>query len=217
MAIGGDRAIYFVTSSTPDAPSALWRISYTGDEKTSIAPVQPTPADVAALHKLRNQLADYQGTSNPRIIPRAWSELDHADRAVRYAARVALEHQDPKQWVSNYKTATGTNRILQASVALARAGKPEHKPLILERLSTLEWSKLSASQKVDLLRAYGLAFARLGDPSDEERKILAGRFAKALPSGNQSVDIELSRLLVYLQSAPATGKVYELMATTSPP
>ena len=52
----------------------------------------PRPAPCA------DQLEAFHGQQDPKAVEAAWPHLGHPDRFIRFAARVALEHQDPKTW-----------------------------------------------------------------------------------------------------------------------
>jgi hypothetical protein len=44
-----------------------------------------------AARKLRHSLEAFHGAPNPQALEIAWPHLGHADRFVRYAARLAIE------------------------------------------------------------------------------------------------------------------------------
>jgi hypothetical protein len=75
--------------------SGLYRVSYTGSESTAPA----KPRTISAEAKLRRELEQYHldGTG-PDAIEKAWPHLNHSDRFVRYAARVAIEKQAVANW-----------------------------------------------------------------------------------------------------------------------
>ncbi|MEZ6109717.1 MAG: c-type cytochrome [Pirellulaceae bacterium] len=62
-----------------------------------------------------------------------------------------------------------------------------------------------------MLRAYGLAFTRLGSPSAEIKKTVAERFAPLFPSQSQFVDRELCQLLVYVEAPGVVAKTLDLL------
>lgn len=79
--------------------------------------------------------------------------LSHADRHIRYAARVALEWQDPAAWQNRVLSEENPDALIQGVVALARvADKPAQGDLLnaLDRLKTMT---LSERQLLDGLRA----------------------------------------------------------------
>src|SRR5262249_44597346 len=88
-----DGAMYF-TIGGRRTQSGLYRVSYVGKESTEPAKgTEPPP-----LSQLRHNLESYHGRQDPAAIDAAWPFLDHADRYIRFAARVAIEHQNPKLW-----------------------------------------------------------------------------------------------------------------------
>ena len=87
-----DGAMYFTVGGRR-TQSSLYRLTYTGTESTS--PVTEAPA-LGALHALRKKLESYHGHADPAAVDTAWPYLGHEDRFIRFAARVAIEHQDPK-------------------------------------------------------------------------------------------------------------------------
>jgi putative heme-binding domain-containing protein len=72
--------------------------------------------------KLRHELEKLHGKQDPAAIDRAWPHLNSGDRAIRYAARVAIEHQDPKLWTERALAETRNTAAIQAMVALSRSG-----------------------------------------------------------------------------------------------
>ena len=98
IAFGPDGALYFVTGGR-GTQSGLYRVSYTG------APVagETNPADAPALsaRKIRHALEAFHTKehANPAQLAVIETQLLSPDRSVQFAARVALEHQDPPAWV----------------------------------------------------------------------------------------------------------------------
>src|SRR5262249_25597463 len=48
---------------------------------------------------LRHKLEEFHGRQDPKAVETAWPFLGHEDRYIRFAARVAVEHQDPRGWL----------------------------------------------------------------------------------------------------------------------
>ncbi len=155
-------------------------------------------ATVAAARALRHRLEAFHGKRDPQAVTIAWPYLDHEDRFIRFAARVAIEHQDPKTWQDRALKEIGPARALYALLALVRATgqDPFHHPRkpadpvpgaalkepILEGLDRIDWQQLTDAQRLDLLRVYGVLFNRLGWPDRAARARLIKRFDPLFPA-----------------------------------
>ena len=69
----------------------------------------------------------FHGRVDPKAVEAVWPHLGHEDRHVRYAARVALEHQPLAEWAEKALAETDTQRSLGALLALARQGGKDHQ------------------------------------------------------------------------------------------
>src|SRR5688572_22623161 len=89
-----DGAMYFAVGGRR-TQSALYRVTYTGKESTALArPDNKNRGD----REDRRELEAFHGKQDPKAVKEAWDHLDDDDRAMRFAARIALEWQDPAQW-----------------------------------------------------------------------------------------------------------------------
>lgn len=206
----GDGAMYF-TIGGRGTQSGLYRITYTGDlsQEQSVAPESP---QAVAQRATRHRLESFHvGEPDDSAIPMMLRHLSSDDRGIRYAARIALEHQPISSWrgkISGLKNAQG--RIL-AAVALARCGTADDKAAAMELLDSADWKSLSPGQRTDLLRAYALVAIRLGAIENEQAKPLVAKFVDKFPSGDNEVDRELAQWLVYLRAGDATAKIVSEM------
>jgi putative heme-binding domain-containing protein len=180
------------------------------------------------LHALRRQLETLHGRQDPRAIETAWPYLGHEDRYIRFAARVALEHQDPKEWQERTLAETDPARALNALLALVRATgqDPFHHPRkpadpvpgaalkqpILAALGRIDWEKLTEPQRLDLLRVYAVLFNRMGWPDRATRARLIKRFDPLFPAKNRELNADLCQLLVYLEAPGVAARALRLMA-----
>jgi putative heme-binding domain-containing protein len=219
-----DGAVYFTVGGRK-TQSSLYRLTYTGSESTALV------TDVAApnaLHSLRKKLESYHGHADDSAIDAAWPYLDHADRFIRFAARVAIEHQDPKKWQERALHETNPAKSIQALLALVRATgqDPFHHPRkpgepipgvalkapILEALGRLDWKNLTQSQRLDALRVYAVLFNRMEWPDRETRLGLIQRFDPLFPADSREMNAELGQFLVYLEAPGIAGKLLKLIA-----
>jgi putative heme-binding domain-containing protein len=220
-----DGAMYF-TIGGRNTQSGLYRVTYTGSEsiREGEAPAEPLAAMQA--REVRQKLESFHGKKDPAAVAAAWPHLNNPDRYIRYAARVAIEHQDPAEWKSKALAEKDPVSATQALLALVRvsASDPFHRPPsapptdeqlksdILAALGRIDWTKLNGSQQLDLLRAYAVALNRLGAPDEAGKKALIAKFDSLYPAKGRELNTELSNLLVYLQAPSAAGKTLALMA-----
>ncbi len=205
----GDGALYFATGGRK-SQSGLYRVTYAGPESTAAA--EATNAEGAEARALRRSLEELYTDQSPDVIERAWPYLDHEDRFVRYAARIAIEHQPVDRWQAKALAERQPQSLLQACVALARCGQPQQRGAIVKALAQLDWQELSSAERLDLLRAYGLAFARLGTPSPAERQLVLQHVDRQYPARRQRENLELCRLLVYLEAPAVVERTLALLA-----
>ena len=200
--VGKDGALYF-TIGGRGAQSELFRVTYVGKE--DVSPVDATdrsrdprvklqPSDFRAI---RHRIEKYHtGSWVPRgetdEIKQVINELGSEERQISTAARVALERVFPvSTWsgevfaapdkISKADPRHAMNPMyrsiaINGCVALARQSEPEYLPQIVATLSKLDVSQMSEFEQLGLLRAYQLAFIRLGNPDKETCAALAKKF-----------------------------------------
>lgn len=205
--IGPDGALYFLTGGRR-LESDLYRVTYVGSEPVSTAPlaVATTPE-----HKLRTSLEQYHSGSNPNALAAAWPNLSHPDRFVRYAARIAVEHQPVAQWQEKALTETDPQRATQAIVALARQGDATLKSRALNALLSIKFDQLPESQQYDLLRALELVFLRMGLPEGADREKAIAYLNPRFPAKTALLNRGLSKLLISLEAPDVASKTLTLM------
>ena len=194
--IGADGAMYFLTGGRR-TDSALWRVSYTGGEKTDPVTFASKPLEL-----------EERST--------AWEKLGSPDRLARYQARVALEAGPVVEIASKLEAENDPWRIIGGAMALARCGGPEHRSLVLSALGRLDLGKLDLQQRINALRACGLVFIRHGEPTGDEREGILARIDSFFPSGNADLDRELCRILSYLQAPRVVARTLDLMDSAGP-
>jgi putative heme-binding domain-containing protein len=217
-----DGAMYFAVGGRR-TQSALYRVTYVGAESTT--PSTATDARFADKRQLRRLLESFHGRQDAKALQLAWLYLGDQDRAIRFAARTALEWQNPAEWRQRALTESDPRKAIAALAALARvSGKDElHRQAsdpkpdtalraeMLDALDRIDWSQLSNQDRLDLIRAYSLVFIRLGAPDDSTRARLASKFSSRLPAKSRELNVELAQLVLYLQSPAAAEKVMALL------
>lgn len=195
--IGRDGAMYFTTGGRR-TDSALWRVTYTGNESTDPVPYRSKELslmDVAA----------------------APAALGGSDRIARFNARVALENKGAdalRAVLAN--PASEPWQVIGAAIGLARVGTAAQAPEVLAALDRLDWSKLDVPQKLNWLRAAGLVFARHGEPDAAARQRVLAKIDAAFPAADSMLNRELCRMLSYLQAPGVVARTLTLMDTAGP-
>ncbi|MFY8057493.1 MAG: c-type cytochrome, partial [Planctomycetaceae bacterium] len=146
-------------------------------------------------------------------VDEAWPYLGHADRAIRFAARTAIEHQPVSSWAQRALDENSSNDAkLTALLALARCGDKALQEPLLESLGRLNSSGLSEMQLLAALRVAGLCFIRMGEPSEEVARAVASVLNPLYPARSVRLNRELCRILVYLNAEGVADKTLELQA-----
>jgi putative heme-binding domain-containing protein len=142
----------------------------------------------------------------------AWPYLSHDDRHIRFAARIAIEHQPVEKWGGKALTETNPRAAIPAAIALARCADEKSKSAILSSLARFEFSSLSRSEKLGLLRAYGITIARYGTPSPPQRDAILKQIDGAYPARHPFLNRELCSLLVTLEADGVVSWTLQLLA-----
>jgi putative heme-binding domain-containing protein len=198
IAVGPDGALYFTTGGR-NTQSDLYRVTYVGSEPTDKVEYKNTNLP---LHNIRRHLEAYHAPAQDpaKAIEFAYPYLSHEDRYLRYAARVALENQPVKLWQDRVLKETNADALIQGAIALARQGDKSVEPALLAALDRLDFGKLPERLQLDLLRAYGLVFIRLGAPDAPTASKLATKLDPFFPAVSDALSRELCQVLVYLKS-----------------
>jgi len=208
--------------------SQLYRVSYAGPEST--APTQPDTI-YADRRAVRKSLEAFHGGPNPAAVNAVWPYLGDHDESIRYAARIALEWQDPAQWQDRALALREPRALTSAMVALARVSgldefhrPPDYPPpnqqlkaRMLSALDGIDWKSLPVQEKLEVLRAYSLVFIRMGRPTEEVRNRLIAKFDPYLPAPHRELNWELAELLTYLEADSAATKVMALLRDAPSP
>ncbi len=209
-AVGPDGALYF-TIGGRGTQSELFRVTYAGTEST--APVDYKESKFAEVRDLRHKIEQYhrKATDQAAAVAFCYPHLGHADRYIRFAARVALEHQDVKLWQDKVLAEREHERLITGAVGLARQGDKSLQPKLIEALDRLDFEILPEAQKIELLRAWQLVFIRMGEPAPAVGARLAKKLDVFFPTRDDAVNRELAALLVYLKAPGIAGKLLALM------
>ena len=208
---GPDGALYFATGGRR-LESHLYRVHYDGNESIASVDGMSSPSPE---RRLRRQLENYHVVEDPYAVDFAWPHLNHEDRFIRYAARMAIERQPVLSWWKKVVEEEDLKRRMHGVIALARQGAPMHQYAALKALDDISMNGLSLSEQLTLIRAYGLVFIRLGEPSDYWRARIVHKFVSHYPSEEFSLNKELSKLLAYLEAPGFVDKTLALLQSAS--
>jgi putative heme-binding domain-containing protein len=206
--IGPDGALYFLTGGRR-LESDLYRVSYTGSENTAAIAAAP----INDANALRRQLEAFHGeTTNPAAVQMAWPHLKNPDRFVRYAARLAIEHQPVAEWQDKALSEKDPIIKTNALIALIRQNKTDLKANILNALNAIDYDGLAENQQIDVLRAYELAFLRFGKPDIKIQTNIFAKLNAKFPAKSAQLNRSLSKILIYLEAPGVVEKTLDLMA-----
>ncbi len=207
-----DGAIYFAIGGRR-TQSGLYRISYVGSESTKAVKALP-PTELALLRRKLETL--HTAKAGPEAVDIAWPHLGSPDRFIRWAARVAIEHQPVSNWAQRAIDEENPQSSIEALIALARIGQPRYQKDIIESLTKLKLNSLDESLRLPLLRAWQLTFTRMGEPNAETKKRIVALLEPSFPSDIQFIDRELLSLLIYLDSPEIVEKALPLLKIAEP-
>jgi len=206
-----DGAMYFLIGGRR-VQSGLYRITYTGSEST--APVSDKVASTP-LYDLRAKLESFHGKQDTQAIETAWPHLGHQDRYIRFAARIAIEHQPVAQWKDKALKETNPRISLTALMALTRSAGGDKSLLnpILASLGKLDLASLKGLDRETLIRDYQLAFSRLGMPDDATRQQVIARLSPQFPTKDPWLDVDLAEVLIFLNDPEVLAKAIGILET----
>jgi putative heme-binding domain-containing protein len=211
-----DGAMYFAIGGRR-VQSGLYRVTYTGSEST--APIVPNKS-ISSANALRHKLEAFHGKQDPQAVAVAWTSLSDKDRFIRWAARIAIEHQPLDSWLPKALAETNPDAQIEALLAAARVGGvcPTHRTeatppvnsklasTILEAMEKIDWRSLSAERQQAYVRTLEIIFNRFGKPDID----IAKRFTTKLDAGFPAKSFELNWLLcetlVFLESPTVAEK-----------
>ena len=208
MIAGSDGNLYFATGGRR-LTSHLYRLSYKGNDWGEAKLIKDD--ETTALRALRKQLETYHTEKSADAIPLAWDYLNHSDRFIRYAARIALEHQPTHQWELRFFREENPDKIIASGLGLVRQAHKGMQDKIINKLQRVDWPSLDTRQQLDLLRVYNLMVIRMGMPYLKDRQAIIDKFDHHFPNANNDINRELSQLLLFLKDAKATSQVVALL------
>jgi putative heme-binding domain-containing protein len=209
--VGPDGALYFIVGGR-GTQSELFRVTYIGNEPTD--KVDYHDARNVGPRELRHQLEKYHELAQDpqKAVEFIYPKLGHESRFIRYAARVALEHQPLGLWQERVLSERDPEKLVSGAVTLARQGNKQSQEKLLEALDRISFKDQPEFRQLELLRTYALVFVRMGEPDKNTAPRLAAKFDAFYPANSDALNRELVQLLVYLKSPTVLSKTLALMA-----
>lgn len=219
VAIGTDGNMYF-TAGGRRGDSAFYRVSYYGVNDKAVPEVDP----LTDLAKLRKEIETLHTPDAPADkLDFIWKNLNHEDRFVRFAARVALEHQPAPSYAKKAKDETDTLTRIMAGLALGRHEHPAAMEVLLganpsTELEKLAWMRAVAVTMYRKAEVKNYTSPRIYDPKHlAQRDALLAKLAGFLPSESLPVNTEIVRLRVALNDPTVIQFALDLMNSVQTP
>lgn len=210
--IGPDGNMYFCVGGR-GGQSRLYRISYTGNAPTKLSKLDTT-SEHAKARETRKMIESFHGHTDPKAVKEVWSHLGSRDYHIRYAARVAMEWQDPKTWAKKAYAEKNDLAAIHALLGLARSDLVDSLKPSIERLLKVNFNKLDKAGKLALLRTYSVIMSRGGMPTEHQVKAVGDQLDSFFPSKDDNLNEELCRVLCFLDHPSVVRKTIALMKTT---
>ncbi len=212
--IGPDGAMYFLTGGRK-LDSDLYRVYYGDNTLPNNALTTKTPGKILRARNLRRQLETFHGASNPKAIGLAWRNMKNNDRFIRYAARLAMEHQPLSQWQERAFQEKDPQILTQAMIAMARTGDKSLQNRMISSLMNINYRVLPEAQQIDVLRAYELIIYRMGQPSESDKLKLSAHLNQFYPASSNELNRSFSKVLVALDDPLVVHKTLALLDETT--
>ena len=207
--VGNDGALY-VSVGGRKLGSAIYRIWYSGPDQGSF--VDSYASELTwDPREVRLSLESYHGNESQKVVDRVWPYLGNEDRAIRYAARIALESQSSRSWRDRVLSEEQLQTKLPALLALARQGNEGDALNILDSIGGIDLAGLSEEGLLVAIRILEVCFGKGGSELREEGREQLGSLRRLLPHDSIQVNRELSRILCYLGDSASIDILLNLM------
>jgi len=228
LGFGPDGAMYFVTGGRK-TQSALYRVRYVGPkEKPLAATTQQTARSKLAekARSLRRKLEFLHGkpsqdTADALLgdgsagkLVLLWPHLGSHDPCIRYAARIALEHQPLERWKSAALEGNGEPlTLLSAWTALLHADAKQASA-ILPLLAKLKLKDLSENLILQAAHLHSLCLPEAENPT---KKAILAQLRPLYPNKSAKLNWALAPLMIELNPKKAVAHTIGLLEKSEDP
>lgn len=207
---GPDGSFYFLTGGRT-LQSDLYRVYHKDFAAKKNAPMRYDTTNVHEHLALRRKLESLHKKTGKPAVEFAWPYLGHEDRLIRYAARLAIEHQPFDDWEKKFFTEQNVTIKVNAALAMAHSDKKDIRDNVLKSLMEIDYKTAPPLLKTDVLRAFELMVIRMGVPGREVSQKLVSYLGPHYPSTSNTENRFLAKLLVRLGAPGAIDKTLDLM------
>jgi putative heme-binding domain-containing protein len=205
-----DGALYFAVGGRRSA-SALYRI--VADDTAGAGAIAASPVNhiELELQAQRRELEKLHAGPQAGAVEKAWPELSNTDRFVRYAARVAIEHQPADQWRERARTEQDPKARAQALLAWARTASSGDHAAWVDAVVATDVASAPLDVQLDFLRAAAVGAIRFDSLSAEQKKKLLAKFDPMFPAGDYPRDRDLANLLIRLGAENLVPRLLDVL------
>jgi len=198
--VGLDGALY-LTIGGRRVQSGLYRVRWSG-AADAVAAVPAVEPEARARRRALEELHGVAPADPAAAAALALGELGAREPLVRHAARVALEHLDPRLWRAAVERETDPVAALAGWIARVRCDPEADAAACL--VHALPWLAEDAAPatRLDAARLLELVLLRLA-PDDATRARMRAALDPLYPSGDARLDRTLLGLLVALRAEVA--------------
>jgi putative heme-binding domain-containing protein len=196
--------------------AAVYVAGAQGDAQKAVAASALKDRDAVVRRRAAEALMRMgQSADKPSLAPVAdiYALLNDADRFVRWAGRIAIEHTARAEWQDRVLAETNPLGALEGQVAYARTAKGASlQPVIDKQFGMLKQANLSAENKLRLYRALMYTTTEIKDGlTAAQRQQLNGLIIGQFPAQDERVNRELALLLGYAGQGAAIPKILAAM------
>jgi len=195
-----DGSMWFTTGGR-GTQSGLYRVTYEGQ---AAAARDARLADLTEEAQLRRRLETLQPGGDGAALREASEHLDHGDRFVRHAARLAVERHPFDAWLRTVIEA-GPGAQPASSIAIARHQDRLTVDRAIEYVTEYAEDLEGSGDDLVYLRAIEIACARGGEPDAATRETVLRRFDVLYPDDETELNWLLANVLTYFR-APEIGR-----------
>ncbi|MGO3193866.1 c-type cytochrome [Sphingobacterium sp. JB170] len=209
--IGPDGALYFLTGGRK-LESDIYRVYYKEQDEIDPAKKLEQP-NFSPEFALRKEIEQYHKPSPAGTAKKMWEHLGNPDRHVRYAARIAIEHQPLQEWESLVFSERSITKLTEGVLALARTAAPQPalRDRLLARMALIPLDRITQEKLLNVLRVYETLLYRMGKPEGQTRDALAARLSPLYPSKVNAVNRSLGKVLVAIDDQSVVEKTVPLI------